>query len=224
MKKLLQEFKAFINKGNVMDLAVGMIIGSAFTAIVTALVQNILTPLINWIPGTGDTGALQTVLREAITDEAGNVVTPALILDWGAVISAIITFLCTAIVLFVIVKLFNKMKEAGEKAKEAAAHKDEQAAEEAAEAPVEEAAPEVAPVEEVKPSESEMLPTRDRQHAKKTKRKRNACAFCLHKIKVEVFQQKVQKPHRHYSVVVYPRTYIVLDDYYFAERIVYFDK
>ena len=157
MKKLLQEFKAFINKGNVMDLAVGMIIGSAFTAIVTALVQNILTPLINWIPGTGDTGALQTVLREAVTDEAGNVVTPALILDWGAVISAIITFLCTAIVLFVIVKLFNKMKEAGEKVKEAAAHKDEQAAEEAAEAPVEEAAPEVAPVEEVKPSESEML-------------------------------------------------------------------
>lgn len=161
MKKLLQEFKAFINKGNVMDLAVGMIIGSAFTAIVTALVQNILTPLINWIPGTGDTGALQTVLREAVTDEAGNVVTPALILDWGAVISAIITFLCTAIVLFLIVKLFNKMKEAGEKAKEAAARKDEQAAEEAAEAPVEEAAPEVAPepapVEEVKPSESEML-------------------------------------------------------------------
>ena len=160
MKKLLQEFKAFINKGNVMDLAVGMIIGSAFTAIVTALVQNILTPLINWIPGTGDTGALQTVLREAVTDEAGNVVTPALILDWGAVISAIITFLCTAIVLFVIVKLFNKMKEAAEKAKEAA-RKDEQASEEAAEAPVEEAAPEVAPepapVEEVKPSESEML-------------------------------------------------------------------
>lgn len=156
MKKLLQEFKAFINKGNVMDLAVGMIIGSAFTAIVTALVQNILTPLINWIPGTGDTGALQTVLREAVTDEAGNVVTPALILDWGAVISAVITFLCTAIVLFLIVKLFNKMKEAGEKVKDAA-RKDEQAAEEAAEAPVEEAAPEVAPVEEVKPSESETL-------------------------------------------------------------------
>ncbi len=158
MKKLLQEFKAFINKGNVMDLAVGMIIGSAFTAIVTALVQNILTPLINWIPGAGDTGALQTVLREAVVDESGNVVTAALILDWGAVISAIITFLCTAIVLFLIVKAFNKMKEAGEKAKEAVAHKDEQAAEEAAEAPVEEAAPaEPAPVEEVKPSESEML-------------------------------------------------------------------
>lgn len=162
MKKLLQEFKAFINKGNVMDLAVGMIIGSAFTAIVTALVQNILTPLINWIPGTGDTGALQTVLREAVTDEAGNVITPALILDWGAVISAIITFLCTAIVLFLIVKLFNKMKEAGEKAKEAAVCKDEQPAEtEAAEAPVEEAAPEVAPetapVEEAKSGETELL-------------------------------------------------------------------
>lgn len=75
-----------------MDLAVGMIIGSAFTAIVTALVQNILTPLINWIPGSSETGALQTVLREAVTDDAGNVVTEALILDWGAVISAIVTF------------------------------------------------------------------------------------------------------------------------------------
>ncbi len=160
MKKLLQEFKAFINKGSVMDLAVGMIIGSAFTAIVTALVQNILTPLINWIPGTDGASALQTVLRDAVTDETGTVITPALILDWGAVISAIITFLCTAIVLFLIVKLFNKMKEAGEKVKEAAAHKDEQPAEaEAAAEVVEEAAPapEPAPVEEPKPSESEML-------------------------------------------------------------------
>ena len=156
MKKLLQEFKAFINKGSVMDLAVGMIIGSAFTAIVTALVQNILTPLINWIPGTGDTGALQTVLREAVVDETGNVVTPALILDWGAVISAVITFLCTAIVLFVIVKAFNKMKEAGEKVKEAA-RKEEQTAKENAEAAAEEAAAEPAPVEEVKPDETESL-------------------------------------------------------------------
>ena len=58
-----------------MDLAVGMIVGSAFTAVITALVKNILTPLINAIPGTNETGALQTVLREAVTDSNGNVVT-----------------------------------------------------------------------------------------------------------------------------------------------------
>ena len=115
-----------------MDLAVGMIIGSAFTAIINSLVHSILKPLINWIPGADNTGALQTVLREAVTDADGNVVTEALILDWGAVISAIITFLCTAIVLFLIVKAFNKIKEAGSKVKEelnSAIHKDENAEE-----------------------------------------------------------------------------------------------
>lgn len=118
MKKLWNEFKKFINRGSVMDLAVGMIIGSAFTAIITALVKNIFTPLINAIPGAGGTGALQTVLREAVTDESGNVVTEALILDWGSVIGAIITFFVTAIVLFLIVKGFNGLKEKGRELKE----------------------------------------------------------------------------------------------------------
>ena len=118
MKKLFEEFKTFINRGSVMDLAVGMIIGSAFTAIINSLVNSILKPLINWVPGAGETGALQTVLREAVTDADGNVVTEAMILDWGAVISAIITFFCTAIVLFLIVKAFNKIKDAGSKIKD----------------------------------------------------------------------------------------------------------
>lgn len=118
MKKLWSEFKKFINRGSVMDLAVGMIIGSAFTAIITALVKNIFTPLINAIPGADGTGALQTVLREAVTDEIGNIVTEALILDWGSVIGAIITFFVTAIVLFLIVKGFNGLKEKGRELKE----------------------------------------------------------------------------------------------------------
>lgn len=121
MKKFLKEFKTFINRGHVMDLAVGMIIGSAFTAIVNALVNGILKPLLSCIPGSGATGALQTVLKPAVTDAEGNILTQAVILDWGGVISAIITFILTALILFIIVKAFNKMKEAGEKAKEAAA-------------------------------------------------------------------------------------------------------
>ena len=104
MKKLFAEFKAFISKGNVIDLAVGMIIGSAFTAIVSALVNNILKPLINWIPGADGTGALQLVLRPAVVDAEGKIVTDALIMDFGAVISAVITFLLTALILFAIVK------------------------------------------------------------------------------------------------------------------------
>lgn len=106
MKKFFKEFKTFISRGNVMDLAVGMIVGAAFTAIITAVVNGILKPLINLIP-IGETG-LQTVLRPAVVDESGNVLTEALILDWGGVISAVITFLLTAFVLFLIIKAFNK--------------------------------------------------------------------------------------------------------------------
>ncbi len=156
MKKILKEFKDFISRGNVMDLAVGMIIGAAFTSIITAVVNGILKPLINWIPVS--TTGLQTVLRPAVVEQ-GVVVTEALILDWGAVISAVITFLLTALVLFVIVKMFNVMKKKADEAKERAVRflekKEEQAqpAEEAA--PVAEAAP--AEPEAAKPTVEELL-------------------------------------------------------------------
>ena len=61
MKKFFKEFKEFITRGNVLDMAVGIIVGGAFTAIVNSLVKNILTPLINWIPGADGTSALQVV-------------------------------------------------------------------------------------------------------------------------------------------------------------------
>ena len=138
--KLLKEFKDFISRGSVLDLAVGMIIGAAFTAIITAVVTNILQPLINWIP-VGDTGLI-TVLRPAVMDAENHVITEALVINWGAVISAIITFLLTAIVLFTIVKAINTAKNGAKKLKEVA-HK------EAKEAVAEEAAAEEAPAEPV---------------------------------------------------------------------------
>ena len=117
MKNLFADFKKFISKGNVIDLAIGMIIGAAFTAIVNALVNYILKPLIAAIPGADGLGALQIVLREAQTDEAGNIITNAVILDFGEVISAIITFFLTAIILFIIVKVIVKIREKQEKAR-----------------------------------------------------------------------------------------------------------
>ena len=156
MKKLIAEFRKFINRGNVMDLAVGMIIGSAFTAIITSVVNGIFKPLINWIP-IGKTG-LQTILRPATLDESGNILTEALILDWGGVISAIITFILTALVLFIIVKIFNNMKDASEKAKEKLAKiaqkqkEDEEAA--AAEAAAAEAAAEAEQTANQEPTET----------------------------------------------------------------------
>ena len=115
MKKFFKEFKAFITRGNVLDMAVGIIIGGAFTAIITALVGHILTPLINWIPGSDGTSALQLVLREPTLDETGAVIKEAIILDFGAVISAVVTFLITAFVLFLIVKTVNSVRAGGKK-------------------------------------------------------------------------------------------------------------
>ncbi len=152
MKKFFKEFKEFITRGNVLDMAVGIIIGGAFTAIITALVNNILTPLINWIPGADGTGALQLVLRDAVLDAEGNVVTQALIIDFGAVISAIITFLITAFVLFLIVKTVNSVRARGEKLKEEHKNKMEAKEEEVIEEAVQEATQPA--VEEVKVSMS----------------------------------------------------------------------
>ena len=125
MKKFFAEFKKFIARGNVMDMAVGTIIGAAFTAIVTALSNGILKPIINWVIYKccgGDTAALQkmyTVLVPAWTEDAetGAKVLDtanAIYIDWGSFISAIINFLLVALVLFIIIRAFNNVKEASE--------------------------------------------------------------------------------------------------------------
>lgn len=114
-KGLVAEFKEFINKGNAMDMAVGVIIGGAFTAIVTALTTNIINPFITVITGGG-------------TDMTGALVIPGTEIDFGAFISACINFLIIAIVVFLMVKAFNGAKDATSKLK-----KKEEEAEEAAE-------------------------------------------------------------------------------------------
>lgn len=154
--KLFKEFKAFINRGNVLDLAVGMIIGSAFTAIVTALVKGILQPLINMIPLGTNGQTLQVVLKEPVLDVAtGAVIKEAVIMDFGALISAIITFILTAIVLFAIIKVINKAKEIGEKEK--AKLEEKLNKEEEAEQPI----VEEAQVEEVVPVEPQLTKTEE---------------------------------------------------------------
>ncbi len=114
---ILKEFKAFITRGNVIDLAVGMIIGAAFTAIVTALVNNIFKPLINAIPmGDGISGLITMLVPK---DANGTEVafgastidlTKSIYIDWGAFIMAIINFLLTAIILFAIIKVINTLR------------------------------------------------------------------------------------------------------------------
>lgn len=102
MKKFLEEFRAFIAKGNVLDLAVGVIIGGAFSSVVSGLTDNIIQPLLNCIGGANVQGKIQLFGTENY-------------LDYGAFISAIINFLIMALVVFLIVKSVNKISETASK-------------------------------------------------------------------------------------------------------------
>ena len=113
MKKFMEEFKTFIARGNVMDMAIGVIIGGAFGAITSALVANVITPLLAWIFGTPNTDALNITLRAA--DEAAG--TEAIVLGLGTFVGAIINFLVIALVLFSVIKAMNKAHELAEKKK-----------------------------------------------------------------------------------------------------------
>ena len=124
MKKFFSEFKQFITRGNVIDLAVGMIIGAAFTAIVTALVNGVFKPLIDAIP-MGDVQGLVTVLvaKNAVggTTTVGAAdfdLASSVYINWGDLIMAIISFFLTALVLFLIIKVINSVREKGKKVSE----------------------------------------------------------------------------------------------------------
>ena len=125
---LLKEFKDFITRGNVVDLAVGMIIGAAFTAIVTALVTNIFQPLINSIPmGDGVSGLITMLVGKNadgvvvynygwIAEVQEIDLAQSIYINWGAFIMAIVNFLLVAAVLFAIIKAINTLKATSEKA------------------------------------------------------------------------------------------------------------
>lgn len=114
MKKFFSEFKKFITRGNVLDLAVGVIIGSAFTAIVNALSNNILKPIINWllslVLGADSLSDIYTYLKTVKVDGVIDL-NASIYIDWGAFINAIINFFLIALVLFVIVKTINTVNE-----------------------------------------------------------------------------------------------------------------
>lgn len=106
---MLQEFRTFIEKGNVMDLAIGVVIGGTFSKITASLVDDILMPLIGlFLPG-GVQGSL--VLKEARLDAAGKVVEEAVKLNYGHFINTVINFLIIAWVVFLLVKAVNKLRE-----------------------------------------------------------------------------------------------------------------
>lgn len=102
MKKLLNEFKDFISKGNVLDLAVGVIIGGAFQKIVSSLVSDIFMPILGIITGGHDFSNLTIKFKDAT-------------INYGVFVQNIIDFLLMAFCIFIIVKVFNKIKEDADK-------------------------------------------------------------------------------------------------------------
>lgn len=121
MKKMAKEFKEFISRGNVMDMAVGVIIGGAFSAIVTTLTDKIIMPLVNWVLAkTGGAEGLEsayTILSAGYTDGKLDL-EKSIYIDWGSLIAAIFNFLIIAFVIFMIVKAFNASKRRINKAAE----------------------------------------------------------------------------------------------------------
>lgn len=131
MKKFFKDFKAFISRGNIIDMAVGVIIGGAFSTIVKALTDKIIMPVINWLLALGGSGldSAYTFLKKVYeidptTGTATNIVdlSKSIYIDWGAFITAIIDFLLIAFVLFIILKAVMKssalLREASDKAKQ----------------------------------------------------------------------------------------------------------
>ena len=139
-KGMIQEFKEFIMRGNVLDMAVGVIIAGAFGKITASLVNDILMPFISLIFGTRDMTALNIIVREAVLDGEGNVVKEAIVLGFGTLVATIIDFILIALVIFLIVKSFNKARAKAEakKAAEEAAAAEAAAAEEAPAGPTQE--------------------------------------------------------------------------------------
>lgn len=115
-RNLIEEFKAFIMRGNVIDMAIGVIVAGAFGKITTSLVNDVFMPFIGWIIGGFDLSKLNIILSPETVDAAGNVV-PAVTIGIGTLLVTIIDFLIIALIVFMIIKVFAKAKEISEKAR-----------------------------------------------------------------------------------------------------------
>ena len=115
MKKFIAEFKEFISRGNVMDMAIGVIIASAFGKITASLVNDVFMPFIGWIIGGIDLAQLNITLSPAILDEAGEIVKEPVVIGIGTFLTTVIDFILVAFVVFLVVKAFNTAKKKLEK-------------------------------------------------------------------------------------------------------------
>ena len=112
---MLKEFKQFAMKGNLVDIAVAFVMGGAFGKVVTSFTEGIVSPLIGLIGGA-DLSKNMFKLKNAVTDDAGKIISEASYLKWGDFVTAIINFIIVAFVMFLVIKAINIMKKKEEAA------------------------------------------------------------------------------------------------------------
>ncbi|MFO7829225.1 MAG: large-conductance mechanosensitive channel protein MscL [Bacteroidales bacterium] len=108
--KIYQEFKEFAVKGNMIDMAVGIIIGTAFGRIITSLVEDVIMPPFGFLLGKFDFATLKFVLKEAEYDAFGNIIKPAITMNYGNFIQVLLNFIIIAIAIFFMIKMINVIK------------------------------------------------------------------------------------------------------------------
>ena len=113
---MFKEFKEFAMKGNLVDMAVGFVMGGAFATVVTAFIQGIFLPALSPIMGGIDLSSLTITVTEAVIGDDGTVLKEAAIMDIGAFLAALISFIIVAFVMFLIIKGMNNMKKKEEEA------------------------------------------------------------------------------------------------------------
>ena len=118
MKKFMKEFKDFAMRGNVIDMAVGVVIGGAFGKITTSLVNDIIMPLISMLTAGISFDQWKWVLKEAVLDAEGAEVAAEVAVNFGSLIAVILDFIIVAFAIFCVVKALNKARELTEKKKE----------------------------------------------------------------------------------------------------------
>lgn len=108
---LLKEFKTFIQRGNVVDMAVGIVVGAAFGKIVNSFVNDILMPPIGMLIHDGSFSRLRIVMKEAVTTSEGEIIRQAVAINYGTFIQVILNFLIIAFAIFLFIKGVNKLKK-----------------------------------------------------------------------------------------------------------------
>lgn len=108
--KIYQEFKEFAVKGNMIDMAIGIIIGTAFGRIITSLVEDVIMPPFGFLLGRFNFATLKIVLKDADYDAAGKMINPAITLNYGNFIQVLLNFLIIAVAIFFIVKIINVIR------------------------------------------------------------------------------------------------------------------